>query len=103
MNPYLQKKMVHEFKLIDTTYSPAEAKEILEKLINEKINFFKLMELSNYIKFQEDRPHVYKRIEELKETSENLKMIFKNLPNDFEVELDCPVTIRIKEKSLSES
>ncbi len=90
--------MTHEFKLIDTTYSPNEAQELIFNMIKEKKNFFKIMELANYVKFQEDPDHISLRIEQLDESKEELKKVFKDLGDDYELEVFCPVKIVAKKK-----
>ena len=50
-----------EFKLIKGTFSPEQAKIILNSLINSKINFHNLEDFSNSIRFNSDDSYSKKK------------------------------------------
>ena len=56
----------NEFKLIDSTFTPIEAKNVLSDLITSKINYHKVDDFSQHIRFERDRQHSKNRIEQLK-------------------------------------
>lgn len=55
-----------EFKLIDSTFTPIEAKNVLSDLITSKINYHKVDDFSQHIRFERDSQHSKNRIEQLK-------------------------------------
>ncbi len=95
--------MEHEFKLIDTTYSPTQAKELLTKMIKEKMNFFKLMDLAHYSRYQEDLEHISNRIKLLSANMEEIQEFFSEFSDDYDVEVYCPVQIKVRKKEDSNS
>lgn len=56
----------NEFKLIDSTFTPIEAKNVLSDLITSKINYHKVDDFSQHIRFERDSQHSKNRIEQLK-------------------------------------
>lgn len=62
-----------EFQLIDSVFAPDEATSLLLSLINNKINYHKIDDFSNHIRYDRDSTHSRKRIEELLKTSDELK------------------------------
>lgn len=63
----------HEFKLIDSIFTPEEASSVLTTLINSKINYHRLDDFSNHIRFDRDLTHSQKRIKELEAALTSLK------------------------------
>ena len=61
-----------EFQLIDSTFTPDEANSLLASLISNKINYHKIDDFSNHIRYDRDSGHSRKRIEELQKTNEEL-------------------------------
>ncbi len=91
------KRRVHEFDLINTVYSPKEARQVMVRLINDKINFLNLKVLSLYERYSGDPAHLEKRIAELNEAEKYLVDVLNGLENDsFEVDIKCPVKFKIK-------
>lgn len=68
MNPTEKK----EFQLIDSTFTPDDANNLLAGLIMNKINYHKIDDFSNHIRYDRDSRHSRKRIEELQKTKEEL-------------------------------
>ncbi len=62
-----------EFKLIDSTFTPNEANNVLSDLIKSKISYHKLDDFSQHIRFERDSQHSKNRIEQLQATQEDLK------------------------------
>ena len=62
-----------EFKLIDSTFTPIEANNVLSELIKSKISYHKLDDFSQHIRFERDSQHSKNRIEQLQATQEELK------------------------------
>ncbi len=62
-----------EFKLIDSTFTPNEANNVLSDLIKSKISYHKLDDFSQHIRFERDSQHSKNRIEQLQATQEELK------------------------------
>jgi hypothetical protein len=61
-----------EFQLIDSTFTPEEANSLLASLIANKINYHKIDDFSNHIRYDRDSGHSRKRVEELQKTKEEL-------------------------------
>lgn len=61
-----------EFQLIDSVFTPDEANSLLASLIANKINYHKIDDFSNHIRYDRDSGHSRKRIEELQKTKEEL-------------------------------
>lgn len=66
-----------EFKLIDSTFTPIEANNVLSDLITSKINYHKVDDFSQHIRFERDSQHSKSRIEELKTTQAELSEFIK--------------------------
>jgi len=64
--------MHEQYKLIDGTFSPEDAKTVLLTLVNDKINYHKMEHFSNHERFGKDLKHSAKRIEELEKLSVEL-------------------------------
>jgi hypothetical protein len=71
----------HELKLIDSVYLPQEAKEILLKIYDNKINFHELKDFSNQVCTGSPHNHSVQRIVELKADVKTLKEIIKEAEN----------------------
>lgn len=61
------------FKLIDGTFAPAEAMELLLNLVNSKIDYHRLRLASDEVRFGQDLAHSEKRIGELRQLEASLK------------------------------
>lgn len=62
-----------EFKLIDSTFTPSDTNNVLSELIVSKINYHKIDDFSQHIRYERDSQHSKNRIEELKVTQVELK------------------------------
>ncbi len=70
-------KKTHCLKLIDGTFSAADAENVISTLISSKINYHSIESFSNKERFNKDTAHNERRIEELKEAREYLDLIIK--------------------------
>lgn len=85
-----------EFKLIKGTFSPEQAKIILNSLINSKINFHNLEDFSNSIRFNADDSYSKKRIDELNEMKIKMNQLMSDADlKGKEVELKCQFEIKL--------
>ena len=62
-----------EIKLIDGVFTPSEAQTLLTTLIDNKINYHKIDDFSNHIRYDRDSQHSKQRILELVETKTALR------------------------------
>lgn len=93
---------MQDFKLIDSTYSPNEAREVLSRLVKDKIKFLSQEIFSIQVRFGGDTSHLEKRRSELCVIEQELLQPLESLSNDdHEIVIDCQVNFRIKEKSNS--
>ncbi|MFC5282001.1 hypothetical protein [Pedobacter alpinus] len=63
------------FKLVEGEFNAADAKEILLRLIEQKISFHNLKCFSHEIRFGKKDEHSIERIEELNKTKEKLILL----------------------------
>jgi hypothetical protein len=63
------------YKLLDGTFTPAEAMQILLSLVKSKIDFHNLEKLSNEERFGRDVAHSERRLTELRELRETLRTV----------------------------
>lgn len=75
MNTPKKTNKMHEFKLIDGSYSKEEAQEILMGLIAHKVQFHNTKIFSEEERFGTINQDSVKRIEELKTTGEKVKFL----------------------------
>lgn len=68
----------NEYKLIDGVFSAEDADRIITALINYKIDYHNREDFSNHIRFNKNIEHSKKRIQELTETSKQIKSIIKS-------------------------
>lgn len=69
----MKTKEKKEFTLIDSTFSPIEAHYVLSDLITSKINYHKVDDFSQHIRYDRDSQHSKDRIEQLRKNKEELK------------------------------
>lgn len=63
------------YRLINGSFSPDAARQVLLSLINHKINFQQLNNWSHRERFGEDNPAAIKRVEELGQTREDIAQL----------------------------
>ncbi len=66
----------HQFKLIQGTFVPADAAEILLDMISNKIRFHSLQNFGSRERNGKDIPHSQKRVAALKKMEQSLRKIF---------------------------
>ena len=84
-----------KIKLIEGTFTPSEASDILNTLIKKKINFHKLQRLSITEKNCDDNTgHLDGRIDELLDAEKSLKQIIAEAREDgFNLQIESDVYI----------
>lgn len=88
------------FKLIDSTYSPEEAREALMSLIADKIYFLNQKRFSIHEQYSGDVSHLEKRVAQLQVIQEEYAQKLKALDNDnLEIEVSCEVVLNVRKKS----
>lgn len=71
----MKNNVKNEFKLIDSTFTPEEAKEVLLNLVDSKINYHKLDDFRHFVRSDRNAKHSEKRIMDLTDTKEAIKVI----------------------------
>jgi|GEM_PF-3085162 len=62
-------EILQEVQFVDENLSPSEARDVVNKVINDQIKFYKLKNLSNWIKDDHcDQDCMLNKVEELKQT-----------------------------------
>ncbi len=74
--------MENKFNVIKGSFKPDEAKEILMTLINKKIDFHNLKNLSSQIRYNKADPNSQERMIALKEISNRIKELVKQAKED---------------------
>ncbi len=87
-----------QFQLIDGTYSPADAHELLMTLITDKIKFHNLHIHSTKERFNSDTKHSEERIKALSEVKSSIASMMK-LANENNQELTISGVVSIEFKS----
>ena len=90
-----------DFELVNNTHDVDEAHDLINQMLKSKINFLELKRLSLNVRCGEVPPEVTNRLEELKDAREQLSHFLRNLTDDYELEIYCPIRIHIKEKGQS--
>lgn len=65
----------HKHKLIDGTFSPSDARQILLSLVKSKMDFHNIEKLSNEVRLGRDTANTEHRLAELKKLGETLKLL----------------------------
>lgn len=85
--------------LILGDYTPMEAKEILLKMLDSKINFHNLQSLSAYVHFGKPNIESELRIRELKEAKNQVNALaLKALEDNSSIEIGSTIDIAFKAK-----
>lgn len=67
------------FQLIDGTFTPAEAAQVLHSLVKSKIDYHSMEKFSNEERFGSDLSHSEKRLRELTKLNAALKEFFASV------------------------
>lgn len=73
----INKSKNKSYRLINGSFSPDAARQVLMSLINHKINFQQLNNWSHRERFGEDNPAAVKRVEELNQTREDIAQLIE--------------------------
>lgn len=85
-----------DFKLIDGQFDPADAQTILLNLINSKIQFHKMESFSIMVRSSGDVSMHEKRIKELSEVTDNVKIILKHaIENNLKIKVNSTIEIEL--------
>ncbi|GAA4279334.1 hypothetical protein [Aquimarina mytili] len=84
-----------KIKLLDGTFTPSEASDILNTIVDKKINFHKLQRLSIIEQNCDDEtPHLYSRMDELIKAKEAIKeMILEARKEGVELKIESDIQI----------
>jgi hypothetical protein len=86
----------NQFKLIDGIFMPEEAQKIILELINTKINYHKLDDFSNHIRFNNDPAFSKGRVAELMDTSQSVKELIEfAMKNQLQLKINSEITIEL--------
>lgn len=89
--------------LIMGDYTPMEAKEVLLKVVESKINFHKIRNLSAYVHFGKADADSETRIKELKEAREQIiALVQKAIDDNTLIEIGSTIDIAFKVKAQPE-
>jgi hypothetical protein len=90
-------KKTENINLIKGKFSPAEAKEILVKLINHKINFHQMKNFSLEERFGKPDKRSENRIAQLKKSSERVTAIIESAQKkEYSLRIDSTVKIKLE-------
>lgn len=85
--------------LIAGEFNPVEAREILLKLVDTKINFHKVQSLSTYIHYGHSNIDSEDRIKELKEAKEQINaLVQRAIETNSNIEVGSTIDIALKAK-----
>lgn len=86
----------HEFQLVEGEFSSEDALKLLMSLLNNKINFHQLESFSNQIRNGNDFSHSKKRVEYLKQSIEDIKLVLKDAEeNGKQLKIDSVIKISL--------
>lgn len=84
-----------KFKLIDSTYSAEDAREVLLSLISDKIQFLNTQSLSTQLRFSGDGSHFKERAAYLEQEAKELRNLFQLMSESGKtLAIKCDVEIR---------
>lgn len=87
----------HKTKLIDGTFTTADARAVLLELLSYKINFHSREKVSDEERFGADVGHSSRRIRELNQEKEELTRWVHSLPADDKLKVNCIITLEVLE------
>ncbi len=94
---------MHQFKLIDSSYTVSEAREILLAILNSKIQFHQLKTFSHDIRFGRPDEHSEKRIKELEETRRAINDLLLEYENtDAKFNVQSMLTLQLSTTKINE-
>ncbi|WP_340077380.1 hypothetical protein [Leptobacterium sp. I13] len=92
----------HKLKLINSTYSINDAREVLFSLISDKIKFLNLQILSANERYGNDSIHLENRVKQLQTDKETLIAALNQLDSEtHRIAIDCDVTVKVKHVELA--
>lgn len=95
---------IQQLTLIDGTFAPTEARKLLSDIISRKINYHQLEMFSNEERFGKDISNSKKRIEALRATNEQLKMIIDDaIEKQYRLQVTSFIDIKYVEDKAEEA
>jgi hypothetical protein len=86
-----------ELELIKGNFKAEDAKDLLHKLIDYKINYHRVKSLEHELRFGTKDAHAKTRIKQLKSSKGKLEaLINKALKENLDFELDATINIKLK-------
>lgn len=86
-----------DYKLVDSNYSLAKGREVVFKLLDDKINFLKVEVLNTLLTTYKKDEHKKNRILELQNVKKELENILAGVgAGDDDVEVFCELKIKVK-------
>ncbi len=93
----------HDFKLIDGTFTPSEARNILFALVNSKISFHSMESFGITVRTSGDTSFHEKRIKELSQmTAEIRKVLHYTEKNNLRLRIDGIIEIELVDESTAD-
>ena len=90
--------------LIRNTYEVDDAKEVITQLLSDKINFIRRQIFSLDERYGINSSYLENRLKELNQSKEDIVTFFNSINSEeFEVKIDCPVSIELVEKTQNTS
>lgn len=85
---------MESIKFISGSFIPSEAQEVLLDIINKKINFYNLKNLTSQVHYEEPDPEAEMRLEELREAKAQLQELIKASSNaDRDVVIESTILV----------
>lgn len=96
--------MENNLKLIDGSFNPDQAAEILYAVVNDKIKFHHHQNNANLERNVEDKLHSQKRLIELSIAKETIGEILQNARDQHaDIEISADITLKIRHKASEET
>lgn len=89
--------MEHKLELINGSFSPAEALEIIDQMVKKKIEFHELRNFSEQVRFGRENAQSLAALKRLVVISEQVRELFKETEEDAEIELKSEIIIHVKQ------
>lgn len=85
----------NQFNLLKGNFNGEDAKAILATLLNDKMQYHRLRNLSHEERFGKPEPHAIERIAELKKTFQDIMSYLKQYEGNAEFEIHADISIRL--------
>lgn len=100
----LKKLSMEKFTLLDSTYTPDQAREVVLTLISDKIRFLNMQSLRIREMYSGDTSHLEERIEDLKKSKKEIEAILDAAKNEGkDVSFSSEISVKLVNKAPVES